>query len=420
MNISEDKYTEYEYFKMRNPVMIYVSKVFPSKSFVGDIPKQKRFIRKVFDKSEDNEFVKVKGEIVLRSSPSGRDQVSVVVVSDNDERSMSLTLQKFRNNPKSGLKPVEDSSFTFYQREFLALLKFLSDLKFLDLSDGNRFVVNDKENLKEKISLWIQPPTDDGVLIHNRDAQLLGLLSGIDGKARESLLKSLRNKALSHEDLNILSGRKDGFETFKTELFRDKQEWNEKNWQTFFESNSWIFGYGLDYRFLNIVQKEASVSNVDLDGKHTVIADFLMGDSRFTVLVELKRPDTPLFEKGGNRSKSWRLSRDITDAISQILTQKAEWEFKSHSEQFGSDGKVLNEKTIDPKTLLIIGQTSQFKGDDRDSRIKAKTFELYRRNSRNIEIITFDELYERASFIVNNKIDTDKQCVIEIDNDVPF
>jgi hypothetical protein len=102
---------------------------------------------------------------------------------------------------------------------------------------------------------------------------LLSLLSGISGKERESLLMSLKNKVLSHEDLNILTGRKDGLDTFKTELFLEKQEWDEKRWQSFFESNSWIFGYGLDYRFLNIIQKEASVSNVDLDGKQTVIAD---------------------------------------------------------------------------------------------------------------------------------------------------
>ena len=184
-----------------------------------------------------------------------------------------FTLQKFRDNPKSGLKPIEDTSFTFRRGEFLALLKFLSDLKFLDLSDENNFKINDKENLKEKISLWLQPPTDEGVLIQKQDAQLLSLLSGISGKERESLLMSLKNKVLSHEDLNILTGRKDGLDTFKTELFLEKQEWDEKRWQSFFESNSWIFGYGLDYRFLNIIQKEASVSNVDLDGKQTVIAD---------------------------------------------------------------------------------------------------------------------------------------------------
>ena len=101
------------------------------------------------------------------------------------------------------------------------------------------------------------------------------------------------------------------------------------------------------------------------------------------------------------------------------MTQKAELELKSQTEQFDKDNNLVKEKTIDPKTLLIIGNSSQFKGDDRDSRVKAKTFELYRRNSRNIEILTFDELYERASFIVNNKIDSNIKTELELD-DLPF
>lgn len=415
----EEKYSEYDYFKMRKLDKIYVSKVFPFKSFIGNLVRNKRFIKKVFEKSEQNEFVKVKGEIVLRSSPGGREQVNVIVVSDIDDKLMSFTLQQFRNNPKSGLKPIKNTDFTFQRGEFLALLNFLSDLKFIDLTDESRFVADGNKNLDKKISLWLNSSSDEEVLLKKQDAQLLSLLSGIQGVEREALLKSLRTKVLSHEDLNILSGRKEGFEIFKNELLKEKQDWNEKDWQSYFEKNQWIFGYGLDYRFLNIVQKEASVSDVDLDGKQTVIADFLMGDSRFTVLVELKRPNTPLFESGGNRSKSWKLSKDITNAVSQILTQKAEWELKSQHEQFASTGKLVEERTIDPKTILIIGNTSQFKGEDRDSRIKAKTFELYRRNSRNIEIVTFDELYDRASFIVNNKKDIETNTKLEID-ELPF
>lgn len=415
----EEKYTEYDYFKMRKLDKIYVSKSFPFKSFFGNINKKKRFVKKVFEKSEDNEFVKVKGEIVLRSSPSERDQVSVVVIGDNDDNAISVTLQKFRNNPKSGFKPVENSSFTFQKGEFLALLKFLSDLKFIDFSDESRFKIDDKDNLKEKISLLIQPTGNEEVVVIKNDAQLINALSGLKGLERETLLSSLRNKVISHEDLNILSGRKEGLDIFKRELFKNDQDWDEKKWQSFFQLNPWIFGYGLDYRFLEIIQKEASVSSADLDGKQTVIADFLMTDSRFTVLVELKRPDTSLFEVDSNRSRSWKLSKDITNSISQILTQKAEWEMKSQSEQFDSAGKLIMERTIDPKTILIIGNTSQFKGTDRNSIIKAKTFELYRRNSKNIEIVTFDELYERASFIVNNKVDSEIKNEDKND-DLPF
>lgn len=40
--------------------------------------------------------------------------------------------------------------------------------------------------------------------------------------------------------------------------------------------------------------------------------------------------------------------------------------------------------------------------------MKRKTLELFRRDSRNVEIITYDELLERASFIVLNEHSTNK------------
>lgn len=408
---------EYYYFSKRSLDKIYVSKEFPFKTFSGSIEKKKRFIKKVFEKSEDTEFVNVDGEIVLRSSSTGRDQVSVVLVSDEEGKYMSFTLQKFRNNKVSGLKPVEHS-FTFHRSEFMGLLKFLSDLKFIDFEDATRFVVNESDLSHEKILLGLKQPDKEGVIVNKEDAELIKSLSSLKGEGRRKLLTSLKNNILTKEDLDILSGRKEGLEIFNKELFKEKQDWDEKKWQAFFLNNSWIFGYGLDYRFLRLIQKEASISDIDVDGKNTVISDFLMGDTRFTVLVELKRPDTKLFERDSNRSKSWKLSKDLTYAVSQILTQKAEWEIKAQTEQYKEDGSLIEEKTYDPKTILIIGSTGQFKGTDRESRIKAKTFELYRRNSKNIEIITYDELYEKACFIVSNQVNTEVEQ--EIDDDLPF
>jgi hypothetical protein len=44
--------------------------------------------------------------------------------------------------------------------------------------------------------------------------------------------------------------------------------------------------------------------------------------------------------------------------------------------------------------------------------IKKKTFELFRRNSRTIEIVTYDELLERAKFIVS---DSKKEEIVQED-----
>jgi hypothetical protein len=50
--------------------------------------------------------------------------------------------------------------------------------------------------------------------------------------------------------------------------------------------------------------------------------------------------------------------------------------------------------------------------------IKKKTFELFRNDSRNIEILTYDELYDRARYIVEGEkknIESDSKS-----GDIPF
>lgn len=48
-----------------------------------------------------------------------------------------------------------------------------------------------------------------------------------------------------------------------------------------------------------------------------------------------------------------------------------------------------------------------------------ETFELYRRNLYNPEIITFDELLERARFIVASDVNP-TESVLEEQNDITF
>ena len=84
---------------------------------------------------------------------------------------------------------------------------------------------------------------------------------------------------------------------------------------------------------------------------------FLLGCNKFTVLVELKRPDTDLF-KDKNRSNSWSLSTELIDAFSQILEQKASWQIQAESNannNYNDNGEIIKQKTVDPKTILIIG-----------------------------------------------------------------
>jgi hypothetical protein len=176
----------------------------------------------------------------------------------------------------------------------------------------------------------------------------------------------------------------------------------EKVWQHFFKKNPWIFGYGLGYEYLEILQQESTVRGADVSSKGSEKLDTLAGTNDYTVLIELKKPSTKLFESTHNRSNSWKLSGDLFSSVSQILEYKAshiiEWE--NESKKFDSKGKKIKQKALDSKTVLLIGRDSMFNGSDKEVDIKKKTFELYCRDSRNIKILTYDGLYRRAKFIV--------------------
>ena len=53
-----------------------------------------------------------------------------------------------------------------------------------------------------------------------------------------------------------------------------------------------------------------------------------------------------------------------------------------------------------PKAYLVIGSMGEFSTDNGINKDKLRSFELFRKNIVSPEIITFDELYERARFIV--------------------
>ena len=94
---------------------------------------------------------------------------------------------------------------------------------------------------------------------------------------------------------------------------------------------------------------------------------------------------------------------ELIDAVSQILEQKASWQVKAEASALGNfddEGNLIAQRTIDPKSILIVGTDNQFSGTEKETAIKLRTFELFRRDSRNLEILTYDELYERAKFVV--------------------
>ena len=58
--------------------------------------------------------------------------------------------------------------------------------------------------------------------------------------------------------------------------------------------------------------------------------------------------------------------------------------------------------TTQPRQVVLIGSLEQFDSGQGTNAEKLETFELFRTSNSDMEVITFDELYQRARFIVRN------------------
>ncbi|HBZ25502.1 MAG TPA: hypothetical protein DEO54_04580 [Rikenellaceae bacterium] len=216
------------------------------------------------------------------------------------------------------------------------------------------------------------------------------------------------------------------------DIFKENLESNnadESFWQEFFTNNDWIFGYGLNYQFLHLLEDQPDYGGRTFKGTGSQKGDYLMrtnADSHFTVLVEIKTPATKLLsytqkeprQVKNPRNDVWLLSSDLLGAISQIQVNCRTWSIDS---QRSENTRLLEKEstfTVEPKGILIIGNTEELVKNESI----VSCFESYRRNTKNPEIITFDELYKRAEYIVKNKTKVEKKANSETDEDdeLPF
>ena len=216
-----------------------------------------------------------------------------------------------------------------------------------------------------------------------------------------SALESIDSDFVSNFVENrIHKKRRDSLSVFEGHLNND--DWSESDWQNFFEKNQWIFGYGLKYQILNIHQSQPNYGGRSVSGAGGQRGDFLMNseaDIKFTCLVEIKKPSTLLLQSGQYRNGAWGISNELSGAISQVQINVATWEIEGS--QNPANTETMMQKhiyTVSPKGIVVAGKLSQL-SEDRDKR---NSFERLRQSLHNPEIITYDELYERAKFILGS------------------
>ena len=249
--------------------------------------------------------------------------------------------------------------------------------------------------------------------------KLRTLLLTPDGK---KILAEMAPSEVTDQDIVSIAYRKKQLRIFKALLdnpnllddykkkFKINNAGHEPGWQHFFEKNPWIFGFGLNYIFCDNIDDRklesiVSGANFNSGGKR---ADALLktrGLISSFVLVEIKTPEIDLVENMA-RSESWSVSKPVIDGIAQ--SHKTVMKFKKqYYEKTGlkdDEGNPTGEVVynFNPKSYLVIGNLNQFQTDSGVNEDKYSSFELFRGSCLFPEIITFDELYHRASGIIAN------------------
>jgi hypothetical protein len=111
-----------------------------------------------------------------------------------------------------------------------------------------------------------------------------------------------------------------------------------------------------------------------------------------------------LVAESSYRAGVWQPSKELSGAVAQIqgTVSAALEQWQAREVIVDREGNPTGETlfTTEPRSFVICGSLSEFQAERGINERKFRSFELYRRSLIRPEIITFDELYERARFIV--------------------
>lgn len=218
-------------------------------------------------------------------------------------------------------------------------------------------------------------------------------------------IKELKNRRVVVETMQSWLDDDEAFAEAKDEAGRA-----EKAWQNLLEANPWVLGVGLGGRLYTTwdegkLEQTVRGANLQTSGKRADAFLVSNGLLRSVALAEIKHPDTPLLSQAQYRSDVYAISHEFSGAIAQaqetVRAAKeslAGWISERDAEGGNTgDGAYL----VEPRSFLVIGTMSELfssKGNRIDA--KFRCFESFRSNLKSPEVLTFDELVERARWNV--------------------
>lgn len=243
----------------------------------------------------------------------------------------------------------------------------------------------------DNISKMLQKENDLIVLYEKDDALILDLsvklIAENIGAAVEKAIIRIKEAIIKVEaSINGLSG-----------FFEVIEIWNNKKvnkseifWHKLLKKYSWLLSLIINEPVI-IVEDEAYIGGKSIQNKKGNVIDFIYQNklSENLALIEIKTPQTKII--GRAYRHTFCLSNDLTGSINQILNYKDHFQKNYYSLNKTSE---LSFNLISPNSYLIIGNQESLKKEEKEC------FELFRKNFNGVNIITFDELFEKAFFVL--------------------
>lgn len=388
---------DYYYYNKLEDSTLSVSPQISNKDIIDgkEIEKPIRAVSMKFGDSVDHKIdkkVQTKDglEIHLKTTDTGHQEIKAYFYEDTRDI-QTLTIQRWMTKTGNPHKEY----MVLYGKQLELILDFVNSLKGVPLNGKGRVTI--------PINIALQKINKSNKINEETVTKFL--------KENPLFIKSIIENEIGESDIVSLGYRKKQLKLFKEMLKIDNL--NESNWQQFFEKNNWIFGYGLSYIFHNGLDEkklEQVVGGFDFNSSGKRVDSLLKtaGFINSLCFVEIKTHKTELLRNNPYRAGCWAVSNELLGGVSQIQNTVSLNLKKFYGKTQMTDkisGDITGEEffNFQPKSFLIIGSLSQLIGNGHPNEDKFRSFELFRKNTLNPEIITFDELYERAKFIINSK-----------------
>ena len=208
-------------------------------------------------------------------------------------------------------------------------------------------------------------------------------------------LMSERLESLRPESLVNLSAAV-GISTLKRALMtwsKHRNDGDEELWQGLLTEQEFV----LEQIFhvpIFVIKSKAYMGGKNALNKGRGVVDFLIKNNitNSVGLVEIKTPKTDLLTTE-YRNGIYNVSSELSGAVMQVLNNR---EFLAKERNALLSGDAIEAEAFDPKCVVIIGHAK----NELKDRNKLKSFELFRRQLSDVEVITYDELFNRTKRLV--------------------